>query len=176
MKIRITNRLIISDPTPAVKAYCEKNLVLDNPDYYKKERMGKWTGNTPKKLYLYEIMGDELWVPFGCLQDIWRMHPVKEDYMLEICPVEARKYESHINLYPYQQTAVEKAIKAKNGVLVMPCGSGKTQCGLEIIARIGGRALWLTHTQDLLNQSKGRAESVLAQGGYGTITAGKNFD
>lgn len=173
MKIIITNRLIISDPTPAVKAYCEKNLVLDNPDYYKKERMGKWTGNTPKKLYLYEVMGHEVWVPFGCLQDIWKIYPVKEDYLLEICPIERREYESHINLYPYQETAVQAAIKGKNGVLVMPCGSGKTQCGLEIIARIGGRALWLTHTQELLSQSKKRAETVLSQGGYGTITDGK---
>lgn len=173
MKIRITNRLIISDPTPAVKAYCEKNLILDNPDYYKKERMGLYTGNTPKYLWLFEVMGNDVWVPFGCFQDIWKIHPVKEDYSLEICPVERREYESHINLYPYQETAVQAAIKGKNGVLVMPCGSGKTQCGLEIIARIGGRALWLTHTQELLSQSKKRAETVLSQGGYGTITDGK---
>ena len=173
MKIRIRNRLIISDPTPAIKAYCEKNLVLDNPDYFKKERMGKWTGNTPKKLYMYEVMGDELWIPFGCLQDIWDIHPVKEDYLYEICPIERRNYDSRINPYPYQEKAVQAALKWKNGVLVMPCGSGKTQCGLEIIARIGGRALWLTHTQDLLNQSRKRAETVLLQGGYGSITAGK---
>lgn len=173
MKIRIRNRLIISDPIPAVKAYCEKNLVLDNPDYYKLERMGKWTGNTPKKLYLYEVMGDALWLPFGCLQDVWNIHPVKADYLPEFCPIQTREYDSRINLYPYQERAVQSALKGKNGILVMPCGSGKTQCGLEIIARIGGRALWLTHTQDLLNQSKKRAESVLGQGGYGSITAGK---
>lgn len=173
MKIRITNRLIITDPTLELKLYCDKKLVLNNPDYHKLERMGKYTGNIPQKLWLYESYGKDLWLPFGCLKDIWRMHPVEEDYTFEICPVEARKYESHINLYPYQQTAVEAAVRGKNGVLVMPCGSGKTQCGLEIIARIGGRALWLTHTQDLLNQSKSRAEAVLSQGGYGTITAGK---
>lgn len=173
MKIRIRNRLIVSDPIPAVRAYCEKNLIIDNPDYYKLEKMGKWTGNTPKKLWLFEKMNDELWLPFGCLNDLWKIYPVKDDYLVEICPVEPRKYESHINLYPYQENAVQAAIKGKNGILVMPCGSGKTQCGLEIIARIGGRALWLTHTQDLLNQSKQRAEKVLSQGGYGTITAGK---
>jgi len=173
MIIRIANRLIIKDPSAAVKEYCRKNLVLDNPDYYKKERMGKWTGNTPSKLYLYEEMGTDWWLPFGCLQDIWRIYPHKSAYINEISPIEPRKYESHINLYPYQREAVNKVLYAKNGVLVMPCGSGKTQCGLEIIARIGGRALWLTHTQDLLNQSKARAESVLGQGGYGTITAGK---
>lgn len=173
MKVRISNRLIISEPTIEVQQYCERKLVLSNPDYYKKERMGKWTGNTPKWLCLYEVMGDDLWLPFGCIKDIWALHPIKADYSFEICPIRHVEYESNINLYPYQEEAVTKAIKAKNGVFVMPCGSGKTQCGLEIISRIGGRALWLTHTQDLLNQSKARAESVLKQDGYGTITAGK---
>lgn len=175
MKIRICNRLIVSDPTPAVKAYCDKNLVIDNPDYYKLERMGKWTGGTPSRLWLYERMDGDLWLPFGCLQDLWRMHPYIGDYSFGICPIRPRKYESCINLYPYQEKAVTEAIRGKNGILVMPCGSGKTQCGLEIIARIGGRALWLTHTQDLLNQSKKRAESVIVpiDGRYGTITAGK---
>jgi len=153
--------------------YCRLHLIIDNPDYFKKERMGKWTGDTPKKIWLYEVMDNEYWLPFGCLQDIWNIHPVKDDYSFEIRPIQPLEYESLIDLYPYQEKAVNEAIKAKNGILVMPCGSGKTQCGLEIISRIGGKALWLTHTEDLLNQSKSRAETVLAQGGYGTITAGK---
>jgi len=173
MKIRVKNQLIIYDPIPAVRAYCEKNLIIDNPDYYKLEKMGKWTGNTPKKLYLYEAIAHDIKMPFGCLNDLWKIHPVKDDYIFDISPVRETEYKSNINLYPYQENAVTAAIKGKNGILVMPCGSGKTQCGLEIIARIGGRALWLTHTQDLLNQSKQRAEKVLSQGGYGTITAGK---
>ena len=173
MKIRVKNQLIVYDPIPAVRAYCEKNLIIDNPDYYKLEKMGKWTGSTPKKLYLYESIAHDIKMPFGCLNDLWKIHPVKDDYIFDISPVRETEYQSNINLYPYQENAVTAAIKGKNGILVMPCGSGKTQCGLEIIARIGGRALWLTHTQDLLNQSKQRAEKVLSQGGYGTITAGK---
>lgn len=172
MKIRIRNRIMISDPIPAVVAYCDKNLVIDNPDYYKLERMGKYTGNTPRKLWLYSKMDGDLFLPFGCLQDIWDIHPYIADYSIDICPAQARTYESRIDLYPYQETAVTAALGRKNGVLVMPCGSGKTQCGLEIIARIGARALWLTHTQDLLNQSKQRAEGVLGSCGFGTITAG----
>lgn len=173
MKIKVANKLIISEPDLAIKDYCKKKLILDNPDYYKLERMGKWTGNTPRELCLYEQMGSEIWMPFGCFQDVWSMHPVKDDFSLEICPVRPLEYQSGINLYPYQEIAVQAAIRAKNGILVMPCGSGKTQCGLEIISRIGGRALWLTHTQDLLTQSRERAEAVLSQGGYGSITAGK---
>lgn len=174
MEIRVKNRLFIKKPTPSVEQWCKDNLVLDNPDYYKKERLGKWTGDTPSRIWLYEKTGDELWLPFGCLQDIWRMCVRSVPWYVEISPIQARNYVSRINLYPYQKKAVERAVEGKNGVLVMPCGSGKTQCGLEIIARIGGRALWLTHTQDLLNQSKTRAESVLdIDGSFGTITAGK---
>lgn len=173
MKVRIANRLIISEPTSAVKFYCDDKLVLENPAYYKLERLGKWTGNTPQHLWLYEKRGDELWLPFGCLQDIWKIHPCADDYTLEIPPIRELNYESNINPYPYQERAIEEALRKKNGVLVMPCGSGKTQCGLEIISRVGGRALWLVHTQDLLNQSKTRAENVLSNGGLGTITAGK---
>lgn len=173
MKIKVKNNLLINDPIAEVIEYCRKNLIFDNPDYYKLERMGKWVGNTPQKIWMYESVGDDLIVPFGCLKDIWGIHPIQDDYNVEISPIKPILYESNIKLYEYQEKAVKAALQARNGILVMPCGSGKTQCGLEIISRIGGRALWLTHTQDLLNQSKSRAESVLKQGGYGTITAGK---
>lgn len=175
MEIKVDSKLRISRPTPAIEKWCKQNLVLDNPDYYKKERMGKWTGNTPRTISLYEQVGDELWLPFGCLQNIWNMVVRGCPWSVLISPLRTLDYVSNINLYPYQEKAVNEAIRGKNGILVMPCGAGKTQCGLEIISRIGGRALWLTHTQDLLNQSKKRAESVLdcPKGAFGTITAGK---
>ena len=173
MKVKISNKIYIQEPTPDIEKWVKENLVIENPTYFKKERMGFWTGNDEEYLYLYEYRNRILCLPFGCLGVVWKFHPVKEDYIYAIKPVERLNYESRINLYPYQKTAVEKALERKNGVLVMPCGAGKTVSGLEIISRIGGRALWLTHTQDLLNQSKSRAESVLMQGGYGTITAGK---
>lgn len=173
MKINVAEKIRIENPTPAIGKWCKDNLVLDNPDYYKKERMGKWTGNTPQHIYLYERVGDELWLPFGCVQSIWRLCTRAVTWCAEFQPIRTHNYLSGISPYPYQEDAVKAAIKGKNGVLVMPCGSGKTQCGLELISRIGGRALWLTHTQDLLNQSKSRAESVLGDVSCGTITAGK---
>lgn len=173
MQIIVDEKIRIKNPTPAIKDWCRYNLILDNPDFYKLERMGKWTGRTPKTITLYEVVGDEWWLPFGCLQNIWQMCVRGISWNVQISPVRAFSYESHINLYPYQKKAVEAAIGRKNGILVMPCGSGKTQSGLQVIAQIGGRALWLTHTQDLLNQSKKRAETVLENVGCGTITAGK---
>ena len=172
MTIDVKEKIRIMEPTAAVMQYCKDRLVIDNPDYHKKEAMGKWTGGTPRTIQLYENVGDAVYLPFGCLRDIWAMRGTAP-WSAHFCPIRQVSYQSNINLYPYQEMAVKAAIMIKNGILVMPCGSGKTQCGLEIISRIGGRALWLTHTQDLLNQSKVRAESVLEQGGYGTITAGK---
>lgn len=176
--IEIRNKLIVHDTDPcyeAVREYCEEHLVLDNPDYIKKKRMGLYVDNVDHEICLYESLPHSIALPFGCLQDVWDMYPRKEAYLYEICPAERLEYKSGINLYPYQEEAVQAALKWKNGALVMPCGSGKTQCGLEIIARIGGQALWLTHTHDLLTQSRDRAEACmdLPDGAIGTITAGK---
>ena len=171
MEINIGNNIRISHPTKELSRWVAFNLEIDNPDFYKKQQMGKSTYNTPRTLRLYERVGDNIKIPFGCIRDIWGF--IKDSpYNVNICPIRRLEYRSSINLYPYQNNAVNEALKAKNGILVMPCGSGKTQSGLEIIARLGGRALWLTHTQDLLNQSKARAEAVL-ECGTGTITAGK---
>ena len=173
MNVKVGSRLIIKNPNAEVVAWCRNNLVLDNPDYYKKQNMGKWTGNTPKQIFLYENIGDEWWLPFGCLRDVYARSDSTDIWEKDIHNIRHVGYKSTIEPYDYQEEAISAAFHAKNGILVMPCGSGKTQCGLELIARIGGRALWLTHTQDLLNQSKKRAESVLGYVGAGTITGGK---
>lgn len=175
MKIEIGNKIVIHEPTEQIVKWCRNNLILDNPDYYKKARMGKWTGNTPQSFALYEKNGGKLYLPFGCVADVARMYGSQCRLQSAIKPFKAFDYDSNINLYPYQKNAVKMALKAKNGVIVMPCGAGKTQTALEIIARIGAKCLWLTHTQDLLNQSLDRAKSVLGavKSSYGKITAGK---
>lgn len=178
MKIIVNEKIVIFEATQQMKEWCKNNLIISNPEYLKLERMGKWTGNTPQKLKLYEYhntyIDQILLLPFGCITDIWKMHPNIDDWTIGIKPIDKINYHSKINLYGYQEQAVQAVLKKKNGILVMPCGAGKTQTGLEIISRIGGKALWLTHTQDLLNQSKKRAESVLEiDGTFGTVTAGK---
>lgn len=175
MKIIASNKIKIEDYTQDVVAYCKEHLVLDNPEYYKKQKQGRWLGNTQKEFVLYERIGKDLFLPFGCLQDLWKRFAKNASFSCEILPVRSVLYQSHIELYPYQEIAVEIVLRAKNGVLVSPCGSGKTQMALETIARIGGKTLWLTHTGELLTQSMDRAKSCfdLPHDAYGTITAGK---
>lgn len=170
----INNRIRVMDPTDEMYRWAHVNLVLDNPDYYKRLRMNKWLGNTPEYIYLYETVGSELWLPFGTITDFYRQFHDQCTFQIAIAEKRKVRYESNIELYDYQAEAVEVALGKKNGVIVMPCGSGKTQTALEIVSRIGGRCLWLTHTYDLLNQSMSRAKSVLITSAkYGKITAGK---
>ena len=176
MNFILSNKLTIENPTPEMLAYCKSTLSFPNPDYIKREEKGKWTGNTQREIVLYERAGNRLYIPFGECQKVYRRF--KNDITrvdVRICPLRAREYNSHINLYNYQQNAVEAVLRAKNGILVAPCGSGKTQMGLEAVARIGGKTLWLTHTTDLLTQSMNRAKQCfgLPASEYGTITAGK---
>lgn len=174
MNVIVDNNICIHNPSKYVLDYCKSSLVLDNPEYYKKERLGRWTGNVPKQLHLYEKKGDTVVVPFGCLKDIWKLCGYA-DWKVKIKPVKGVEYGDGINMFDYQEKAVTEALRHKNGILVMPCGSGKTNCGIEIIRRVKGKALWLTHTQELLTQSMSRAKSIfdLPDTCYGTITAGK---
>lgn len=176
MNFILSNKLTIENPTPEMLAYCKSTLSFPNPDYIKREEKGKWTGNTQREIVLFERAGNRIYIPFGECQKVYRRF--KNDITrldVRICPIRAREYDSHINLYDYQENAVEAVLRAKNGILVAPCGSGKTQMGLEAVARIGGKTLWLTHTTDLLTQSMNRAKQCfgLPASEYGTITAGK---
>lgn len=174
MYFKVGNKIEVHEPAPYIQKWCRDNLVVSNPDFEKKLRMGLWLGDTPEYISLYEKNGGCFILPFGCINDLMEMCPGMP-FKSSIKPVQRFSVRSNINLYPYQEKAVEKALEVKNGILVMPCGSGKTQTALEIISRLRLKTLWLTHTQDLLNQSLNRAKSVLEcdKQTYGTITGGK---
>ena len=170
MKYVIANDIRVEQPSQEVISYANAQLILDNPEYAKKERMGYWTGETPKKICLFSQDVDTLILPYGCLSDLWKFKPF--DYETHFAPTQRNLMEGSINLYPYQQRALEALLRGKNGVLEAPCGSGKTQIGLALIKSLGLKALWLTHTQKLLLQSKQRCETYF-KGDFGTITEGK---
>ena len=172
----IKNELIIDNPTNAMREWCRDNLTIPNPQYAKAEAMGKWTGNIAKTLQMYYTVGSQLRLPFGIARKFYKLfkNDVSQINAL-FAPIRRKTYNSSINLREYQKNAVEAALKARNGVLVSPCGSGKSEMGLEIAARIGGRTLWIVHTWDLANQILNRAaiRYNIPKESYGQIAAGK---
>lgn len=174
MIVTVSNSLTIENPTAEMQMWCKKHLTLSNPDYQKKLRMNLWLGNTPKNLGLFEQRGDTLVLPFGTLRTLPDF--VKENAVF-IGDFQAAGEVSYggvdIPLYDYQKTAVDVVAAQQYGILQSPAGSGKTQMGIALVKRFGKKALWLTHTLDLLRQSKERAEQYIDKQLIGTITEGK---
>lgn len=172
MQVTVSNNIKIKNPSTEIISWCQAHLKLPNPEYAKKTRMGFWIGNTPKHLYLYEMHGDEIILPYGTLKQI---KPFIKDAIVtsDFKPYESINYGTPIPLYPYQEKAVREVKNGYYGILQSKAGSGKTQMAIALIKEYGRRALFLTHTTDLLNQSKERAERYIDKSLIGTITEGK---
>lgn len=173
MRVTIANNIRIEHPSEMLHQWCRNNLVIANPDYAKKTRMSLWTGDTPRWLYLYEIDGETLVLPFGVLRSIQSLLQNSHIVTEFRADTKVEYTGTTVPLYDYQKDAVYAALKARFGIIQAKAGSGKTQMGIAIVRLIGKRTLWLTHTVDLLNQSKERAERYFSPELIGTITAGK---
>ena len=78
--------------------------------------------NMQKEIKLYTKKDGNYILPIGCLKDIWNLHPYKEDYIVDFGKHEKIEYPKlKFDLFPYQNEAVEKMIKAKRGILQAPC-------------------------------------------------------
>ena len=174
MRVIVSNTLAVENPTQEALVWCRKNLTIPNPEYAKKLRMHFWVGDTPAKLSLYEQHGDTLILPFGTLRTL--PDCIKNESYFESAfsaPQSVFYGGSEVPLYDYQKVAVQALYEAKYGILQSAAGSGKTQMGIALVKKFGKKALWLTHTLDLLRQSKARAEMYMDSDLIGTITEGK---
>jgi len=173
LQITLSNEIIVQNPTPEIIKFCTDSLVLPNPEYYKKQRMGFWLGNTPATLSLYRRNGNKYLIPYGSWNDLKKMAPPGTPINTDLASNPTVDYGTKLPLYDYQETAVNSITQRTNGILQAPCGSGKTQMGIQLTATLGKKTLWLTHTTDLLNQSYERAAQYMDKSLLGKITGGK---
>lgn len=173
MQVTISNEIYITNPTPEVVQWARENLIIPNPEYAKKQRMGLWTGNTEKQLYLFYVDGDVLALPCGTGKQVRRFLTEDTGIIQDLADNGMLEFPDMVPLYEYQEAAVIAMCNAGCGILQSPCGSGKTQMGIALAARIGRKTLWLTHTADLLNQSYDRARQYYPEETLGKITGGR---
>lgn len=168
---RLSNFITVRNPTQDFINWCEQELVLTNPEFLKRQRLGKYTGNVPRNISLYSNLGNiEYYLPYGCLKDVASFKPIMTaDFKNN--PVDFKGIE--VPLYDYQEEAVKHMLNCRYGILQSKAGSGKTQMGIALAQRLGRRTLWLTHTLDLLKQSRQRAEKYIDNSLIGTIAEGK---
>lgn len=180
MKVLVSNRITIDSPSTALYSWCVQNLIVTNPEWQTLTRLGKQDQiaryHIPQEMKLFVNYGmARLILPFGVLYAIWPF--IKgSDIELKLNDngvVLDQNMKISMPLFDYQEQAVQKMIAAKGGVLEAAAGSGKTNCGIEIIKRIGHNALWLCHTGDLLRQTVDRIHLLYPDIPVGTITEGK---
>ena len=172
IKVHISNEITIFEPTKDLTLWCEKNLIVANPEWEKKFRMKLWLGDTPEKLWLYKVDAGALILPFGVFKTIYPMI-AGADITVDFPDTRPIDFKSTIKLFDYQEPAVNALYAAGMGILESKAGSGKTQMGLALAARLGCKTLWLTHTHDLLDQSRKRAAEYMDNSLFGEITSGK---
>lgn len=173
MKAIVGKEIRVIEPTSDFRKMVESELTVSNPDFARLKKMGKWTGGTPSTIRFYRTEGKDIILPFGCLKE-YVFKNIK-DVEADFEQTDNVIYAQYVPLYEYQDKAVEEALAKRNGILVAPCGSGKTQMGLALARRISKPTLWITHTRDLMIQAEERAKSIfdLPKEAYGEITEGK---
>lgn len=161
MEIILSNVIDITQPTTQMLDYCKKSLTIANPEYAKRSKMGFYVGKTPKVIKLYNYYDNHLYMPIGVFNDIYNMHPVISDY--KDYSIEKKvDVVNHIVLRDYQEPVI-KAVKEKiNGLIIAPCGTGKTSMLLSCFAELKQKTLWICNTMELLNQAKDRCDSSIS--------------
>lgn len=175
MNLVISNEITIHDPTQEIRQWIYDKLRVPNPDYENKLRLGLWLGNTPEYLCLYRNSGDSVIVPYGVRKSLFHAFPnlVNVPITCKFAENKPVNYEADIKLYDYQENAVNSLIQSEGGILQSKAGSGKTRMGIATICRMGKKTLWITHTNELLNQSYNAAAEFIDKKMLGKITAGK---
>ena len=173
MEIIISSEIRIRGASPAIQRWSRENLILPNPEYKNRKRMGLWTGHTPEYLWLYRTEGSDLIVPTGCGKEIRRFLSAQDLIRIDLADNGRMEYPGTVPLYDYQEPAVQAMKRVSCGILQSPCGSGKTQVGIALAAALGRKTLWITHTQDLFSQSYERAAQYFPREYLGRIISGK---
>lgn len=136
-------------------ALCE----YDNPDFWKKQRMGMWTGTTPRKLSLAVVGADEVALPRGAFD---RVRERLEAAGAEVEVVDRTvsgtgplgltyREPAEWRLGQDQLAAARACVRYRRGLVLGPCASGKTQIALKAVADVGERTLVVVHTERILD-------------------------
>jgi len=171
--ITIDNKIRMAVPPgakhtwPKFMQQVRADMEMPNPEHRQAVKYRRYARGIPESIIMWEYDKETgtLTLPRGYA---WRLLTLLQEHGIPYRLVDARvelpqvDFGSRIVLRPYQAPAVKALVGlATQGVLQAPAGSGKTQMGLEVIARVDQPALWLTHTTDLAQQALDRAAEVL---------------
>lgn len=113
---------------------------------------------------MWAVEGDSLVLPRGLVLDALRLlrgAGIAWTVDRQVAHGEPLAVEFGGELRDYQVEPVEAMVRRRQGLVVAPCGSGKTVLALAAIARAGRSALILVHTKDLAAQWRTQVQRFL---------------
>lgn len=154
-----------SELTGALVHFLREELNFLKTEYLTKKKYGKSVYQTEKYFKLITENENEIMIPRGFVNDLIQFC-TEENIAYQI--VDERKQlkeisfpKAKIDLYGYQEEALEITEEKDFGVIVAPPGAGKTVMGLELIVRKQQPTLILVHRKQLLDQWIERIQSFL---------------
>ncbi len=144
-----------------------QRLTFSNPTWKKKMARGLAVHDTPRQRKAYHRLDSgNLRIARGAwrlLRDIAQTHNIEIQWEAHTIRAEDRPAELHCNatLRPYQEAAVQAALKHRAGVIVVPTGGGKTVIAMALAAALQTQTLFIVHTRELLRQTIESAERFL---------------
>lgn len=179
-QIHLSSEIMLSNEhiTNTLHKLLRDELRFINSDYLIRKKMGKNTYAVAPYFNAIEYNRNHVLLPRGFIKKLLT-HCISQRIPYKL--IDKRKkltavsYSSKINLYDFQQAAVNSTDKKEFGVIVAPPGSGKTVIGLSIIANKKQPALIIVHRKQLFDQWRERIQSFLGipQHQIGTIADGK---
>ncbi len=166
--LTVTSQCLLEGCSFALETAIKNKLTIDNPKYIAAKRYGRWVGKKLKPLLkYYEQTPKGLIFPRGFSNQAVLLCREHMGHSPEIIDKRRRLGEVDFQfageLRPYQELAVQRAIKRSFGVLEAGTGSGKTIMALALIAKRKQPTLVIVHTKELLYQWKERIGDFLNQ-------------
>lgn len=146
-----------------------------NPEFYKAERMGFWTGNIPRTMSAADWDQNMIRLPRGVWERLCEaMSKLGVEVHVETNRVTQVNRDAFSGELPFtpgsdQEEAVEALIRNKQGVVCAPCSAGKTYISYLGIKRLKQRSLIMVHTEALLKQWIKDLESWLPHAKIGQL-------
>lgn len=166
MEIVLRSNVTVIDPPGWLLHWMKITYTMENPAYFDRKSRNIPVYGTSKRLCLFTFDNTTNTLSFGrgMLYDV--INKIK-DRGVDYTFIDDRSQGHYLDaeftgtLEDFQVPAVDALTKRDFGILCSPAGSGKTVMGLNLIAKLKTTTLWLTHTTDLLRQTKLRAEQFL---------------
>jgi len=132
---------------------------FENPNYIKNERLGFKNFGVPRFIELLTESSDCYHLPRGCVGQLSKIVDITVTDKTTQNPVVFPP--SSLALRDYQHQALNAMLLGNQGLLISPCGTGKTEIGCAIIHARKQKSLVLVHTKDLAQQWRERIQTRL---------------